>query len=180
MFWHGLSLVSSRVKRDFVESMVFQRERNIGQSDFVLGWWQTSQEHGLQLSLETKWCLCFAQAVGSLWVKLCSLKVKPVFLWKPFFFFFFKVGQLIFLAIRYTMRPHKVGEVDRFAFLRFLLRCCVVLVRWFRERCLLAAVCPLTPSLSWHPLVHPLIFLSIHLCSKRVLPLTGWMSPEFL
>lgn len=39
MFWHGLSLVSSRVKRDFIESMVIQRERNIGQ--LIMFWVMT-------------------------------------------------------------------------------------------------------------------------------------------
>lgn len=37
MFWHGLSLVSSRVKTGVVESMVIQSKRNVGQFDSVWG-----------------------------------------------------------------------------------------------------------------------------------------------
>lgn len=58
MFWHGLSLVSSRVKGVFIMSMVIQREKNIGQFDFVLG----DDRHHRSMD----------QAVDSLWVKLCS------------------------------------------------------------------------------------------------------------
>lgn len=47
------SLVSSRVKRDFVESMVIPRERNIGCFDSVLGD-DRFHRSGLQLSLEIK------------------------------------------------------------------------------------------------------------------------------
>lgn len=69
-------------------------------------------------------------------MKLCSLNVKSVS-WKPDF-----VGQLIFLAVLYTMRPCDVGEVDRLFPSSGSSCVAAVLVRLFQERCLLAAVCP--------------------------------------
>lgn len=70
MFWHGLFLVSSRVKRDFIESMVTQRERNIGQFDSVLGDDRHHRSMDCSFHWKSKWRLCFVQAVDSLRVKI--------------------------------------------------------------------------------------------------------------
>lgn len=51
----------------------------------------------------------------------------------------------------------------------------VVLVRWFQERCLLAAVCPLAPSLSWHPSC-PSFPLSIYPSLLETGPPSNWVN----
>lgn len=148
-FWHGLSGVSSRIRGLYG---VIQRDRTMVSQ--IFWWWQTSQEHGLQLVSETNLCLFFDLAVDSLKLKLWSENVKSFLL---LLLLFFLVGQLSFVAIC----SHTVGEVDRF-FSSSGSSCVTAVLCWFQERCLLAATCPLTPSLSWHPLVHSFIFPFIH------------------
>lgn len=157
MFWHGLSLVSSRLKGAsyFIQSMVFQRERNIGQFECVLG----DDRHHRSMDCSFHWksntCLCFDQAVDWLRVKprgfngnLCRGNL-------------ILLGQLIlffFVAIHYTMRPHVVGEVAAAVLCWFV---------GFRRGACSLPVSPLTPPLSWHPLVHPFIFPLIHLFAQN-------------
>lgn len=129
MFWHGLSLVSSRLKGGFIQSMVFQRERNIGQFECVLG----DDRHHRSMDCSFHWksntCLCFDQAVDSLRAKPRGFNVNLrrgnliLFGTVDFFFFFF--------------RSHSLHDASS----RSRRSCCcrVVLVRWFQERCLLAA-----------------------------------------
>lgn len=88
MFWHGLSLVSSRVK-----SMVVQRERNIGQFVFwvmtdITGAWTAAHVGNLIVSL-----LCCGFVAGvALMLHLCCVNL-----------IFFVVGQLIvLLTIHYA------------------------------------------------------------------------------
>lgn len=133
-----VSLVSSRVKGGF---WVIPRDRNIGHFDFAL----SDDRHHRSMD--------------------CSFHWKPnclIRLWHESVL----ARQLIFEAICCTIHPYKVGAVDRFSGWRvFRLTgfpvdgssCAAVLVWWFEERCLLAAV-PLPPLLP----VIPGILLSIH------------------
>ncbi len=70
MFWHGLSLVRHSIKR---------RETLVNLICF--GWWQTSQERRLQLSLEIKLCLCCDCGRS-----FRSWNAEFILLWKPSWF----------------------------------------------------------------------------------------------
>lgn len=70
MFWHGLSLVTSRVKRDFVESMIVQREINIGQFHYVLG----DDRHHRSIDCSFHWKSNSVFALNRLWIHCgCSI-----------------------------------------------------------------------------------------------------------
>lgn len=71
-----------------------------------------------------------------------------------------------FVAIHYTMRPREVGEVAAAVLCWFV---------GFRRGACSLPVSPLTPPLSWHPLVHPFIFPSIHLFLKTGPP-SDWVN----
>ena len=87
MFWHGLSLVSSRVQRD---SMVIQRERNIGQFERVLG----DGRHHRSMDCSFHWKSNSVFALITLWIRhgrSVAAQMLNLCLWKPDF-----VGQVDF------------------------------------------------------------------------------------
>lgn len=152
MFWHGDSLVTSRVKKGTLQSQCSLRGRatlvNLimfwVMTDITGAWTAAFTGNQIVFALIRLWIHCGSSALG-----------KPDF-----------VGQLILLAFHYTMRPHKVGEEDRFSPLA-LLPCCAGFLR--RDAC--------SPQFVPLPLLYPGILSSIrssfHLFLKRVLPLTG-------
>lgn len=163
MFWHGLSLVSSGVKKGSQWS--FRGRETSVNWIFVLG---DEGHHRTAAFIGNQIGLCF-------WIH-CFKNVTSVS-WEPDFSFCWTVDFL-------SRSLHNASSRSRRSRPPFPPR--VPPPRcWFGgfRRDLLAAVCPLTPPLSWRPLVRPFIFLSIHLfvfffficccCSKRVLPLTG-------
>lgn len=147
-FWHGLSGVSSRIRGLYG---VIQRDRTMVSQ--IFWWWQTSQEHGLQLVSETNLCLFFDLSVDSLKLKLWSENVK-LFCYYYYYFFGWTV------ELRSDLFSHRRRSWPLFS--SSGSSCVTAVLCWFQERCLLAATCPLTPSLSWHPLVHSFILPFIH------------------
>lgn len=151
MFWHGDSLVTSRVKKDFAESMFVERESNIGQFDYVLG----DDRHHRSMDCSFHWksnSLCFDQAVDSLWL--------------------FCVGETWFCwtVDSLSLSLHNASSQSRRRRPLFPPGVAAVLC-WFLRR---DACSPQFVSL---PLLYPGILSSIrssfHLFLKRVLPLTG-------
>lgn len=152
MFWHGDSLVTSRVKRDMAESVFVERERNIGRFDDVF--WVMTDITGARTAAFTGNQIVFA--LIRLWIH-CGSSAS----WEPDI-----AGQLILLAFRYEMRPHKAGEDDRFF---LLLRCCRVGAGFLGRD----ARCGLSPRLFFILASSCPSVQSFHLFLKRVLPLTG-------
>lgn len=146
------SLVSSRVKRDLVESMVIPRERNIGCFDSVLA--DDRLHRSMDCSFHWKSNSVFASI--RLWTH-CGCSICAVGTWF--------VGQLIFFL------SHSICNVSSQSRTTFFPSCIAAVLCWFlrRDACLL----PFVPL----PLLYHGILLSIHSSfhpwSRRVLPLTG-------
>lgn len=146
------SLVTSRVKRDFVESMIVQRERNIGQFDYVLG----DDRHHRSIDCSFHWKSNSVFALNRLWIH-CGCSICVVETW-----FCWTVDFL-------SHSLHNASSRSRRSWPLFP-SCVAAALCWFlrRDACSL----PFVPL----PLLYPGILLSIHssfhLCSKRVLPLT--------
>lgn len=151
MFWHGLSLVSSRVKTLWSHSEG-EKHWSIW---FVLG---DDRHHRTAAFIGN-------QMVSLLWsgCGFISLNVTPVS-WRP-------GSRWVFSAVHYTMRPRRVGEVDRFPPPQ-VPPAVLCWFGWFQER---PACCRSSP--------HPFFILlsirsSFHLsiCYSKTVPPSDWVN----